>query len=956
MGEIKRKMRSSSVCFFCKRRKIKCDKGNPCSACVKYNESVCEYDAVQDSKNNGKVNSFGGAVLDLDVRMPPRTASSSSSNSSSSRRGTKRTSEVQSELELLKRKISDLEKSVNLSHKIPEESTQPDLDVQLPSRPPAQPLDLTPNWSFMIPSHSNGSVSSLPTPTTADCSPIWQTNNDEAIMYLHTSHPFPPEVKEFSFHNIYLPFVSSGNTTPRYIPPLCWVSLVRLDPGMSPIFYYNKGSIQNRLKYEKPLQASDKVFQDKLLLAYGGETGKYEKSKRIHFNSEKVDIVKTFNESAMLVGLTVFDGEIDPNADIVEKVRLLLPKRNIVWLLIDRFFSRVYPYYPFLDQVDFEQLVADILGSQSRDHVKIDSLNITKKLDIVTCGILLLVLRLSYLSIFTNDMAFNEAIYKGSDLSPEGQARTFLVHDPIHIDAIDIAQQCLQYFGYLRYCNLPILQLSIFIQLYQCYAPENGEGYEDITVKGHTSMLINMAMSLGLHRDPDKFSLAPRSPKLNNLGRKIWWYLVILDCQAMISSGVALTTRRLQFDTKIPYYYEGCANVKDIEMEKTVISLLSPFETRYDEISRFSDLISSLEPLVNVPDLTAALSQSASRYFTLYSGALEELLSVPEVSQTVYEEVVRGVKMKVHFQSHFFLISVAFHFFINFEKTGHIDHAYFYLKKLMYVAIKKMMPFYDAYVEKSLQIFKNTSDIPITPAFQGLVHKCMIYLHAILLRARFSILQCETSATHNALLQKSTLYKHRYELLRETYDLCEKCLNFFVNHTNKLGSRFYYSWRCSKAQVVLKEIRQGTDYYLNNRKGNEVFMLLTNAMLEDLNLLLRECLESIQERKNGSDFTSNPDVLSGVFAAENNMSGLPVPDLNNPFNENQLWQKMIMVKPRLNNAIQYSLTPPSVEYGSGIPFEDLPLGFNGEATFFEQTFTGHNFFDSLFDDLNKPDF
>lgn len=949
-------MRSSSVCFFCKRRKIKCDKGNPCSACVKYNESVCEYDTVQESKNNGKVNSFGGAVLDLDVRMPPRTTSSSSSTSSSSRRGTKRTSEVHTELELLKRKISDLEKSVSLSQKIPEEPVEAGLDSQISPRPPVQPLDLTPNWTFLIPTgNNNSSHSSLPTPTTADCIPIWHTHSDEALAYLHTSYPFPPEVTEFSFHNNYLPFVSSGATTPRYIPPLCWVSLVRLDPGMAPIFYYNKGTIQNRLKYEKPLQASDKVFQDKLVLTYGGETGKYEKSKRIHFNSEKADIVKTYNESAMIVGLTVFDGEIDPNADIVEKVRILLPKRNVIWLLIDRFFSRVYPYYPFLDQVDFEQQVQDILGSRSKDHIKVDSLNIKKKLDIVTCGILLLVLRLSYISVFTNDMATNEAYYKGSDPSPEGQERTFLVHDPIHIDAIEIAQQCLQYFGYLRYCNLPILQLSVFIQLYQCYAPENGEGYEDITVKGHTSMLINMAMSLGLHRDPDTFPLAPRPAKMNNLGRKLWWYLVILDCQAMISSGVALSTRRLQFDTKIPYYSEGCANVKDLEMEKTVISILSSFESRYDEISRLSDLISSVELLISSHDLTSAMSRAAMRYNTIHCAnvSLESLFTIPNIDQTIYEEVIRAIKIKVHFQSHFFMISVAFHFFINFEKSGHIDHAYFYLKKLMYVAIKKMMPFYNAYVERSLQLFKNTSDIPITPAFQGLVHKCMIYIHAILLRARFSILQCETSATHNSLLQKSVQYKKRYELLRETYDLCEKCLNVFVGHTTKLGSRFYYSWRCSKAQIVLKEIRQGTDYYLNNRKGNEVYMLLTNPMLEDFNLLIKECLESIQEKRPENGFTSK--ALPGVFGDENDMPALPIADLN-PFNENQLWQKMVMVKPRLNNAIQYSLTPPVIEYGLSAPFDELPIGLNSEGNFFEQTFTGHNYFDSLFDDLNKPDF
>lgn len=984
MGDTRRKMRSSLVCFFCKRRKIKCDKGNPCSACVKYNESVCEYEAVQENQNNGAVSvgAYGGAVLDLEVRVPSKN--SSSSTVSSGRRNNKRSSEVQSELEILKRKISMLEKSVSRTKTIEEDSQTKGLEQlsynqyspnngqllqnnlqhnqqhsQQNTPPQPQPLQHPPVfWPNVDPAaHSNSSRSSVATSNTADSAPIWQFQSDQSLLAFRTRNPFPSDVNVFSFHHNYVPFISTGCTTARYLPPLCWVSLVRLDNALSPIFWYKKGTIQNRIKYEKPMQASDKVFQDKFLLV-NVDNVKYENPKRKHFKSEKIEMVRRFNESAMLVGLTVYPGEIDPNLDIALKVRLLLPTRKVIWLLIDRFFSRIYPFYPLLDQFDFEDQVTQILGSRNDDHVEVELLNITKKMDIVTCGLLLLVLRLSYLSVISNDPVYNENVFKGVDPSEEGQERTFLMHNPIHIDVIDIAQQCLHYFGYLRYCNLPILQLSIFTQVYQCYAPENGEGYEDITVKGHTAMLLNMAMSLGLHREPENFSLAARDPKLNNLCRKIWWYLMILDSHATISSGVQLCTKRQQFDTKPPFYTEGCSNVKDTKIEKTVISVVASFDSKYDEVLILSDLISNLEPTISVPDLTAAISRLEQRYLSTFSIDVdfEDMLAENFCSRSVCEEVARGIRMKIHFQSHTFLISICFHFFCYFEKLGNIEYAYFYMKKLVYLTLKKMMPFYNAYVNNGAKFFSKTSDIPITPTFQALVHKCMIYLQAILIRVRFSILQCEHSHSHTLQLLNNPHYKQRYELLQETWNLTENCLQVFVNHTSKLGSRFYYSWRCAKAQVVLKEIRQGTDYYVNYRKDNECYMLFDNEMLKDLNGILRLSLDAVAEPKEDV-LNGSTNALTGVYMDQDtrSLSTVPLPEVGSPFDDKDLWHQMVMVKPRIHKSMKYSLTPPAVDFNAQLEFNDVPT-YTNETFFPEQNFNTLGLFDNLFDDLDKPNF
>lgn len=52
----RKRHRISVVCGFCKKRKVKCDKGNPCSTCIKYGNMECHYDIQGVDVVSNKVN------------------------------------------------------------------------------------------------------------------------------------------------------------------------------------------------------------------------------------------------------------------------------------------------------------------------------------------------------------------------------------------------------------------------------------------------------------------------------------------------------------------------------------------------------------------------------------------------------------------------------------------------------------------------------------------------------------------------------------------------------------------------------------------------------------------------------------------------------------------------------------------------------------------------------------
>ena len=40
---------------------------------------------------------------------------------------------------------------------------------------------------------------------------------------------------------------------------------------------------------------------------------------------------------------------------MVEQIKHTIPKKRVIWLLVKRFFRFLYPFFPFLDEVDFKR-------------------------------------------------------------------------------------------------------------------------------------------------------------------------------------------------------------------------------------------------------------------------------------------------------------------------------------------------------------------------------------------------------------------------------------------------------------------------------------------------------------------------------------------------------------------------------------------------------------------------
>lgn len=892
MSQPRRRHRNTFVCTFCKRRKVRCDKGSPCSTCVKYGNVHCEYVTNSHFSHppfpSASSDEFPEPMLLMD---PPLMASvnhnsthtlgSSRSHSSGSIPSVSSyttaqllTPAVHSELEMLKQKIQMLEKLV-------------------------------------LYSQSNVAASPL----------IWSGGVSSGALALLGYNPCASDDEQFSFQDNYMPFILLTPTLMRYCAPLSWPALVKVDNAVSSMFGYKRKSVMRKVlskefaKDPDNLNPSERFFRQKITNdASMTDDDMFREAASVLNAPRKMDSRKQLNEKARIVGLTVFEGDLEEAHDTLEKIQLILPTLKVIWMLIDRFFARVYPFFPFIDQFDFEEKVIRILGTKSRAHEKVTKLHVGKKLDMMHLALLLVVLRFGYLTLFTNSDAVNEANLTTTDPSQRAQEIKFLMLNQIDIDFIDVAQLCLLQFGYVRVSSLPYLQLCLFMKLYHSFAPENSDSLDETNSHSYTAMLINMAMSLGMHREPDKIKAKVKDDRTSNLCRKIWWYLLIIDLQTGMSNGSSPCTSREMFDTSPPYFKPGNENVRDIEVEKEAVSSLRRVDRCFDDLNCVVRKISSVGS-INLKQLCQQLSHLEIEYIKDQRPFTFE----PNSLRLVPVDVSQAIGTKIYFNANFFLVSIAFHLFNHYERSKQIDLAYFYLKKVVSVAVYNTMPFYEDFVDKSHVWFQNSTDMAVTPSFQSLVHKCMIVLQAIMARARFSQLQCETLPSHEKDLLSNPKYKLRYETLIETYTLCDRCLSCYVEILSRLSGRYYYSWRCIKAYEGLKPAREGTEYYLSYCKGKEGYMLFTTEMLEDLNDVLRESLDIV--RKNQLQ-NSTPRPMEGEEILGPGMNGTSVPPETPgsqlPENIDAWWIQMLTMKPQINKGSIFSKTPPQVE--------DLDLG------------------------------
>lgn len=376
----------------------------------------------------------------------------------------------------------------------------------------------------------------------------------------------------------------------QFFGPFSWLSLLLNDLYSLPYMRYI-------LSHKKDF---DTLIED--LETYTKDNHTF-KDENLNNDTNLSDLKRGTNINEKNNGSACIHHAVHKN-DLMQSIKLILPKRNVVWKLINHFFFVAYPFFPLVDESDFRRHLKEIIGEEDYTDTKVAGFKIRKRVDYAVIGLLLIFLRIAYLSLSSNivDDGSNDV-----QKSPLASEREYLLSNPIKIEAFTAAKNCFSQFDYYNCIDMKVLQLVLFIRIYYMYAPEEGDDYDGKVSRILNSTIIQMAYSMGLHRDPGHLPYNFNNIKLNNnLNRKIWHFIVCLDYNSSLLSGDPLSTKIIPSDTNIPDFstdYESTTNKK---VENQIAEIMADTKVRLAMLKTVIDIVLT-EQSANVKQLLATL-------------------------------------------------------------------------------------------------------------------------------------------------------------------------------------------------------------------------------------------------------------------------------------------------------------------------------------------------------------
>lgn len=546
------------------------------------------------------------------------------------------------------------------------------------------------------------------------------------------------------------------------------------------------------------IRGKNKVYTKDGVTQLEGKSNPYSLIQRIKkYSVNKFDPQNYSRKSSSLpLGLTYNDPTKNIADSREERIKSILPLQNIIDFHIDNFFDFLYPFFPYISEPDFRKQISRILRTKS-------TLNIESKNDYAILGLLCIVMRLSYLSMITNNMEINENNVAESSTS---EIKKLLLH-PIGIEFIDTARDCLNEFQLFHRTNLFVLQLAIFIKIYMTCAPEEPEGIIRNQFQIYNGVLVEMGYSMGLNRD-----YFHDNPSKINLRRKIWMYLRTVDTtQSMLYGNPYITSDRFT-DAEVPSSSGG--------MEDYVVKAMEPLSKLLNHIQDILRLVLYVKKGISVVQLVEKLNILETYLFTEY-GTIQTFFDA-YMEKSFSDNFSKTLQLNVFIPVKFFLMALHNELFLYYENKQNLGIVFFYVKKILAGIVEEVLPYTLEFLEQPNFYFKYASQLLLNPSFQLFLHRVNTMLFSLINRTGFSI---------EGLHIEDPKYE-KYKLLKK---YLVRCLKLTIIGILKLSHRQCSAWRTGNSHTFILENISSDDYYKESNESSDVRVFdFTENQLNDL--------------------------------------------------------------------------------------------------------------------------
>lgn len=582
---------------------------------------------------------------------------------------------------------------------------------------------------------------------------------------------------------------------------------------------------------------------------------------------------------------------------LVERIQAILPKRKVIWKLLDRFFAFLYPFFPCVDEECFLECITPIIGERSYTDTTPPTITVGKRLDLAYLGILLVIMRLSYLLYITNKILVNKEKLYSKDPCPQVIELKYFLANKIPAHAVVVAQLCLDQFLIFRVASLAVLQLGLFLRFCHTYAPEDGDGADGGDSQVFNGMLLQMAYSLGLHREPDHFPDVCNNARINHLGRKIFQYLCIMDLHQGFTFGNPISVDKRYYDVKTPYQEEGVYNISNHALDRMVTKQLNACAGMWTIVPVLQKLLDARDGC-NISEVCQKLGLYELEMQQIHGNSMQ-CFEVPLELDTHDQVFLRNFSIKFKMALSAFFMSVYFHFYLYYEGKNN-DLSFYYVKKMLLISTGDIMPHYFDLLGNKEYI----CDMLINPTLQQFINKANQLNLALIIRINFVLYHFAKLSEFAAKYANEPAFKEYYDSMLKLSRLVKRSAEISICAILKLSNRYYYAWRITKGHTfqlkTVMDIKFYDDNYAHSKNLCEPIYTLDQVKLS--NSIVERTVNQFEEVEVlAPDFCAcslvpqQPDSYSGSQFKQSNIGDFNVDFVNNA-EIDQLWIQMISLK------------------------------------------------------------
>ncbi|KAH3682425.1 hypothetical protein WICPIJ_006611 [Wickerhamomyces pijperi] len=774
----------SPACSHCRSRKVKCDRKTPCSNCVKRStQDSCSYDIV----NQLKPNSLSRPKVEKDIFRPvsvfPVRDSSSGLPS---------------------------EKNTNKRRKV---DGQPEPSLTIPPEIPR--TDTTLNREFKEYDYTGIN------PYVSDC---------EVIDFYSSVHGLSTDEKSLHLGPLSLKFITTKDLAINFFFEF-----------EQEIVQHEEELRQQRVREQKKRKRKSNPCKDQ---DNADEEEHYEETSGSKIREK---FQETKDEDLILKSML----SIEPQEKtFLDKVLENLPKKRLIKELLQAYFDNIQ-VISTVDEDEFKESMQDIWGDLDENpDAKLQHLNVRHPDDLARLGMSLILIRLGFLSLVsTNESIIGKNDPRSSSLKEDGffdiktptttstNGRTSLILNPASLTFIELSEECFKKFNLLITPSFTLLQYALLIRQYQNFSPEFSQGNESSAFQLFTGVLVQMAYSLNLNKDPDHL-LAVQTPREKNIRRKVWYTIMSMDLLEACHYGTRLNCDSSYYDTKVPYYYP------DPEQQEQIGN--NCFKGYLNHTRDLLRVILDISGKAKLCQLTSKMS-TLERFYQDAFGDLQDILFADSGKNDVEE---RKLTMRTYLSNVCFFLSTYVHIVLHYIDLKNSEMSYFYTRKGFTLQFLKFLPFVFRLIFKTEDYFDKSASFVLIPAVLETIKRCFFACVSLYIRLRFA--QYTWKKNPNQRLANEDLSETVDQILAGL----NRILNLYLVVTTKLSYRYYFAWDLSRAlKRALNQVIKNDQFYKTYYPGAVSLRTIpyNNIQMKELLSILNLGLEKFKSVEKGTD-------------------------------------------------------------------------------------------------------